>query len=71
MSEFFAELRAQVDEAARALDQAQRSDGDQVHRYGARLLDLLDRAAAYGVDTTGWVTADLLALASTAAGNQS
>jgi hypothetical protein len=32
----------------------------QVHRHAARLLDLLDRARANDVDTTGWVPATLM-----------
>jgi hypothetical protein len=70
VSEFVTALRAQVEQAQRGLDQArQAGDGDLVHRHSARLLDLLDRAAAHGVDTAGWVPPDALALASTVAGN--
>lgn len=34
----------------------------QVHRHAARLLDLLDRARANDIDTTGWVPATLMAV---------
>lgn len=69
---FVTTLRTQVDQAGQALARASRSSDDtQVHRYGARLLDLLDRAAAHGVNTADWVPLDLLSVASTAAGNES
>lgn len=72
MSEFVAVLRAQVDQSRQALEQARRAgDNDQVHRHGARLLDLLDRATAHGVDTAGWVPADLVSVATAAAGGGS
>jgi hypothetical protein len=65
-------LRTQVDQARQALEQARGTgDVDDVHRHGARLLDLLKRAASHGVDTTGWVSPGLVAAASTAAGNGS
>ncbi|HVV21274.1 MAG TPA: hypothetical protein VHF06_17685 [Pseudonocardiaceae bacterium] len=69
MSGFVMTLRAQAEQAGDALEHAHRAgDDQQVHRHGARLLDLLDRAAAHGVDTTGWVPPDTVALADTAAG---
>lgn len=34
----------------------------QVHRHAARLLDLLDRARANDIDTTGWVPATVMAV---------
>jgi hypothetical protein len=34
----------------------------QVQRHAARLLDLLDRARASNIDTTGWVPATLMAV---------
>lgn len=72
VSEFVTELRTQVDHAGQALTQARRSaDPDHVHQHSARLLDLLDRAAAHGVDTHDWVADDLVATARTAAGNGS
>lgn len=72
MSEFVTALRVQVDQASDALEQARRAENDgQVHRHGARLLDLLDRAAAHGIDTAGWVAPDAMAVASTVAGNAS
>jgi hypothetical protein len=70
MSEFVTALRTQVDQAHQALEQARPAgDADQVHRHGARLLDLLQRAATHGVDTTGWVPSDTLSLAATTAGD--
>jgi hypothetical protein len=64
---FVATLRTQVDLAQRALARA--GDTDEVHRHSARLLDLLERAAANGVDTTEWVPSDVVSAASLAAGN--
>lgn len=32
----------------------------EVHRHAARLLDLLDRARANGIDTSDWVPATLM-----------
>lgn len=72
MSEFVAVLHTQVDQARQALEQArQAGDTDQVHRHGARLLDLLDRAASHGIDTTTWVPVDLISVATAAAGSGS
>lgn len=72
VSAFVTTLHTQVDQARQALEQArQAADRDQVHRYSARLLDLLDRAASHGVDTADWVPAELVSVASTAAGNGS
>lgn len=72
MNEFVAVLRAQVDQARHALDQARRiDDNDHVHQHSARLLDLLERAASHGVDTTDWVSADLVSVATAAAGSGS
>ena len=72
MNEFVTALRTQVDEAGQALEQARRAGDDgQAHRHGARLLDLLEHATTHGIDTTGWVPPDALALASTVAGNGS
>lgn len=39
----------------------------QVHRHAARLLDLLDRARANGIDTSGWVPPTLMAVVMTSA----
>jgi hypothetical protein len=66
VSAFVATLRTQVDLAQRALAGAR--DVNEVHRHSARLLDLLERAAAHGVDTADWVPADVVAAASAAAG---
>ena len=72
VSSFVTTLHTGVDQARQALEQAQHAgDNDQVHRHGARLLDLLERAASYGVDTSDWVSPDLVSLASAAAGNES
>jgi hypothetical protein len=72
VSAFVTTLRTQVDLALHGLAAARRTgDDDQVHRHGARLLDLLERAAAHGVDTSDWAPPDLVSLASTAAGNES
>lgn len=66
MSAFVTTLRTQVDRAQRALVAA--GDADEVHRHSARLLDLLERAASNGVDTTEWVPSDVVSAASFAAG---
>lgn len=71
MSEFVEVLRTQVDQARQELDRARQfGDTNQIHRYGARLLDLLDRAASHGIDTAGWVPADLVSVATAAAGSE-
>jgi hypothetical protein len=63
-SEFTAVLRDQIATTQRALLATQEaSQPRQVYRHSARLLDLLDRAARNGVDTTGWVPDDTLAIA--------
>lgn len=70
MSAFVTALRAQIEQAQHALHEAHASgDATQVHRTGARLLDLLDRAATHAIDTTSWVTPETLAVASEAAGS--
>lgn len=66
MGAFVATLRTQVDLAQRSLAGA--GDAGEVHRHSARLLDLLERAAANGVDTAGWVPAEVVSAASVAAG---
>ncbi|QUQ64228.1 hypothetical protein [Kutzneria sp. CA-103260] len=72
MSAFVTTLRTQVDLAEQALEQARRdANRDQLHRHSARLLDLLERAATHGIDTTDWVPPEMVSLASTAAGNGS
>jgi len=72
MSEFVTVLRTQVDQARQALNQArQAGDSDQIHRHAARLLDLLERAASHGIDTTDWVSAHLVSVATIAAGGGS
>ena len=63
-SEFRAVLRDQIASTQGALVAAQQEDRQrQVYRHSARLLDLLDRAACNGIDTTGWVPEDILAAA--------
>lgn len=52
MTAFVAGLRHRIEAA-----------GQAVHRRSARLLDLLDRAAATDVDTPGWVPASVGAAA--------
>ena len=56
-------LRESAMSARRQLERAH-MDGlpAQVHRHAARLLDLLDRARANDIDTTGWVPASLMAV---------
>jgi hypothetical protein len=56
-------LRESVMSARRQLERAH-LDGQpaQVHRHAARLLDLLDRARANDIDTTGWIPATLMAV---------
>jgi hypothetical protein len=66
VSAFVATLRTQVDLAQRALAGA--ADVNEVHRHSARLLDLLERAEANGVDTTEWVPSTVVSAASVAAG---
>lgn len=68
MSEFAAVLRAQVDQAWQALNQARQVDNNQVHQHGARMLE---RAASHGADITDWVSADLVSVAMAAAGSES
>jgi hypothetical protein len=63
-SEFTAVLRDQIGTTQRAPLAAQEaSQPRQVHRHSARLLDLLDRAARNGVDTTGWAPEATLSVA--------
>lgn len=65
LSGFEATLRDQITATQAALVAAQQGNlPRQVYRHSARLLDLLDRAARGGVDTTGWVREDVLAVAS-------
>lgn len=69
MNAFVTTLHTQVDQAVHALEQArQAGDTEQVHRHGARLLDLLDRASAHGVDTADWVAPGTVVLATAVAG---
>jgi hypothetical protein len=54
-------LRESVMSARRQLERAHLDrQPAQVHRHAARLLDLLDRARANDIDTTGWVPATLM-----------
>ncbi|MHA6797322.1 hypothetical protein ACVGVM_27970 (plasmid) [Pseudonocardia bannensis] len=55
-------LRESIDRAQHALQLAQRDEQSlEEHQHAARLLDLLDRARAYDIDTTGWVEPSVLA----------
>jgi post-segregation antitoxin (ccd killing protein) len=61
-------LRESVMSARRQLERAYLdAQPSQVHRHAARLLDLLDRARANGIDTSGWVPATLMAVVMTSA----
>lgn len=61
-------LRESVMTARRGLEQARlEAQPAQIHRYAARLLDLLDRARAGDIDTTGWVPPTVMAEAAAAA----
>ena len=62
MTEFTTVLRHQIEAAQQGLALAR--DERDLHRHSARLLDLLDRAAATDVDTAGWVRPAVMALAS-------
>ncbi|MDT7575451.1 MAG: hypothetical protein QOH17_1784 [Pseudonocardiales bacterium] len=56
-------LRESVTSARRQLERSYLdAQPSQVHRHAARLLDLLDRARANDIDTTGWVPATLMAV---------
>ncbi len=56
-------LRESVMSAQQQLERAQvEAQPAQVHRHAARLLDLLDRARANDIDTTGWVPASVMAV---------
>ena len=63
-------LREGVERAQEGLRRARReglSREEAVH--AARLLDLVDRARAYGLDPSAWVDPDVMAAALAAAGN--
>lgn len=61
MSVFETELRASVDDAVRGLQEAYQSDTrSNARRYAARIMDLLDRARAYDINTAGWVSDPVL-----------
>jgi hypothetical protein len=64
MTAFVVELHHRIVTAGQALNQAVQAEDDRmVHQHSARLLDLLDRAAATDVDTSGWVPAGVVAAA--------
>lgn len=66
MNEFTAVLRDNIEGSQRSLKVAQRADHPyEVHLHSVRLMDLLDRAAENGIDTTGWIHRDTLASAAT------
>jgi hypothetical protein len=61
-------LRESAMSARRQLERAHLEEQpSEVHRHAARLLDLLDRARANDVDTTGWVPATLMAVVTASA----
>jgi len=61
MSEFEAELRNKITEARETLREAQQAGHDyEIHLHGARIRDLLDRAAQHGIDTRDWIDPALL-----------
>ena len=63
-------LREGVERAQEGLRQARReglSREESVH--AARLLDLVDRARAHGLDPSGWVDPDVMAAALEVAGD--
>jgi len=61
MSEFETELRNKVAEAEETLREALRAGHDyEIHLHGARIRDLLDRAAQHGIDTADWIAPALL-----------
>jgi len=65
MSQFATVLRENIETTQRSLETAQEAGHPfEVHLHSARLLDLLDRAASNGVDTTGWVPEAALSTAS-------
>ncbi|GAA0635637.1 hypothetical protein GCM10010174_66640 [Kutzneria viridogrisea] len=64
MSQFATVLRENIETTQRHLTAAQEAGHPfEVHLHSARLMDLLDRAASNGVDTTGWVPEAALAAA--------
>ena len=63
-SEFTEVLRVQIATTQDAILAARAARlPRQVYRHSARLLDLLDRAARDGFDTSGWVPEDILTVA--------
>jgi hypothetical protein len=66
MSVFETVLRSQLDESLGKLDVARQAGHDyEVHLHGARIRDLLDRAAQHGIDTSNWVDQAMLDSATT------
>lgn len=64
MAAFEVVLHENVAETVHALDAArQGGDAADAHRHSARLMDLLDRAAAHAIDTSGWASPDLVTYA--------
>jgi xylose isomerase len=65
MSQFATVLRENIETTQCCLRAAQEAGHSfETHLHSARLLDLLDRAASNGVDTTGWVPEAALSAAS-------
>ncbi|MPZ81767.1 MAG: hypothetical protein GEV28_15715 [Actinophytocola sp.] len=64
MTEFTTVLYSRIEAAQQGLALARQAGDDrEIHRHSARLLDLLDRAAATDVNTTGWVAPAVLDVA--------
>jgi len=64
MGSFKSTLREEVDASRDQLVLAVRRDeAADVHRHGARLADLLERARRHAIDTSGWVDPHLLSIA--------
>jgi hypothetical protein len=63
-------LREGIEQAQEGLRRARREGlSHEESTYAARLLDLVDRARANGIDTSGWVDPDVMAAARAAAGD--
>lgn len=61
MSAFTTVLRESIETTQRCLEAAQQAGHPyEVQLHSGRLLDLLDRAASNGVDTSGWVSEAVL-----------
>ena len=64
MNEFTTVLRENIETIQSRLRAAEQAGLErEIHLHSARLLDLLDRAAIHGIDTSGWVQPGVLAVA--------